>query len=393
VTWRNTQGNGQGKTESAMIDFASALYLGLQHPAAQLDDYAALTTGTPASLAAAPLANRLAAQAAALQGCEAGLVAPSTLHLAIDVFDRLARTHALVADEALYPVMRWGLERAVGLGVPVAWFRHGDLSDLAQRLTKRRSARPPAVMTDATRIEGGIVPIGRYLKLVSRHGGLIVVDHSQMLGLMGERPAMRHPWGHGGGGAVRYAGLAPAQPVLLFASWAKAFGAPLATLCGPDALVREIARDGPTQSHCSAASQVALLAGLNALEINRREGAQLRAGLLLLLRHLHAGLRWLVRNCLSDLQVSRRDHPLQQMHLDTTERTLALHAGLRSSGFRTALLRQHQGRYALAIVIRANHCVADIDALLSAMAALAVRLPGTGHVTASRSSMEERQHV
>ena len=259
-----------------MIDFASALYLGLRHPADQLGDYAALTTGYPASLAAAPLARRLAADAAALQGCEAGMVAPSTLHLAIDVFEQLGRTHALIADEALYPVMRWGLERVRGLGAPVAWFRHGDLADLARRIRDhrlRRRGRPPAVIADATRLAGLPLPLARYLTLVRRHGGLIVIDHSQMLGLMGAAASPRQPWGSGGGGALRHAGCDPAQPVLLVASWAKAFGAPLATLCGPAALVQAIARDGPTQTHSSAASEVALRAGLRALEINRMAGA------------------------------------------------------------------------------------------------------------------------
>lgn len=94
-----------------MIDFASGLYLGLRHPAREAGDYAALTTGHPAALAASPLMRPLAAQAAALQGAQAGLVGTSTLHLAIDAFERLGRSHALFADDALYPVMRWAAER------------------------------------------------------------------------------------------------------------------------------------------------------------------------------------------------------------------------------------------------------------------------------------------
>lgn len=378
-----------------MIDFASALYLGLRHSAAQLGDYAALTTGYPASLVAAPLARRLAAGAAALQGCEAGMVAPSTLHLAIDVFEHLGRTHALIADEALYPVMRWGLERIRGLGVPVAWFRHGDLADLARRIRLRRRGRPPAVIADATRLAGVPVPLARYVALVRRHGGLIVIDHSQMLGLMGASPSPRQPWGSGGGGALRHAGGDPAQRVLLLASWAKAFGAPLATLCGPAALVQAIARDGPTQTHSSAASEAALRAGLHALEINRVAGAALRARLWQRMRRLQAGLRWLARGCLPDLHAPPRDHPLQHVRLATAERTMALHAGLRDAGFRTALLRQFDGRHALAVIVRANHRRADIDALLAAMTRLAPQLPDAARQARRLSStpMEEPQHV
>ncbi|MGO4328652.1 aminotransferase class I/II-fold pyridoxal phosphate-dependent enzyme [Cupriavidus sp. 2TAF22] len=378
-----------------MVDFASALYLGLAHPASRIGGFAALTTGMPAALGASPQAGRLALQAAALQGSEAGLVAPSTLHLAIDVFDRLARTHVLIADDALYPVMRWGLERVAGLGTPVSWFAHADLAGMLARLRRMRQrhpARAPAVITDATRREGAVVPLARYLAPVAACGGVLVVDHSQVLGLLGRQPSARHPWGHGGGGILRYAGLGAAQPVLLLASWAKAFGAPLASLCGPAALIAEIARDGPTQSHCSAASEAALLAGLDALATNRREGDALRLRLLQRVHHLRAGLHWLARAALPDLQATLPTHPMQQIWLGAPERTLALHAELRAGGFRTALLRRPEGRYVLAVIVRASHGIDEIDALLATMATLVRQLPPCRAVPHA-PCLEEQQHV
>ncbi|HEY1610102.1 MAG TPA: aminotransferase class I/II-fold pyridoxal phosphate-dependent enzyme [Paraburkholderia sp.] len=376
-----------------MLDFASALYLGMRHPSAQTGGYDALTTGTPAALASAPLANQLAARAAALQGCEAGVVAPSTLHLAVDVFDRLGRTHALIADDALYPVTRWGLQRVMGLGVPVDWFRHGDCADLTRRILQRRLAKPPAVIADATSADGAPAPLARYLALVRGHGGLVAIDQSQLLGLLGERASPAHPWGFGGGGVLRHAALDPFEPILLIASWAKAFGAPLATLCGPLALVGAIARDAPTQTHCSAASQSAMLAAMNALAINEQRGDALRATLLQRISRLERGLRWLARTRVPDLRALRRQHPLQQLRLGSAERTLALHAGLRASGLRTALLRECGPGYTLAVVTRANHGTADIDALIAAIAAIAPRLPGAPHAAAPAATMEEREHV
>ncbi|BBU31044.1 hypothetical protein BTHE68_47780 [Burkholderia sp. THE68] len=378
-----------------MIDFASALYLGMRHPAGALGGWEALTTGLPAALAAAPLARRVAADAAALQGTEAGMVGASTLHLAIDAFDRLGRTHALIADDALYPVMRWALERMMGRGVPVAWFRHGDAADLARRLARRASARPPAVVTDATVGDGAPAPIARYVDAVRREGGLVLVDHSQVLGLTGERAAPRSPWGQGGGGALRHAALpAPSrQPVLLLASWAKAFGAPLATLCGPAALINDIARDGPAQSHCSPASAVALLAALDALAINRRAGARLRLRLLHRLHRLHDGLRALAACAVPDLHLSGRWHPLQRLCFASDERALALHAGLSACGIRTALLRQRGGGYALIVIARTDHRTADIDALLDAIASLAPSLPGARRSAPRINAYKEIEHV
>jgi len=369
-----------------MIDFASALYLGLAHPAACPGRYTSLTTGVPAALAAAPLAGELAARAAALQGCEAGVAAPSTLHLAIDVFDRLGRTHTLVADDGLYPVMRWGLERARGLGAPLAWFTHGNLAELVRTLgavIPQQPARPPAIITDATLRTGATVALPAYLAAAAAHGGLVVIDHSQVLGVLGERPHAREPWGHGGGGVLVHAGIAPARPVLLVASWAKAFGAPLATLCGPAALIGDIVRDGPTQLHCSAASQAALLAGLDAIDANRRDGAVLRRKLFRFVHRLRDGLARLARTALPDLAGTLPLHPMQQIRLGAPARTLALHAGLWARGFRTALLRQAGGQYAMAVIVRADHRAHDIDDLLTAMAALARPLPRRSRTTST----------
>ncbi|CAM2156235.1 Pyridoxal phosphate-dependent aminotransferase family protein [Pararobbsia alpina] len=377
-----------------MFDFASALYLGLRHPSTQTGRYDALTTGTPAALAVAPLANALTPRVARLQGCEAAMLAPSTLHLAIDTFDRLARTHALIADEALYPVMRWGLERAMGMGVPVAWFHHGDAFDVARRIRRRQRRKPPAIIADATCIEGTPTPVTAYLELARTQGGLIVLDQSQVLGLLGEHPSTTCPWGHGGGGVLPYMGIAPREPVLLLSSWAKAFGAPLATLGGPAELVNAVARDGPTQTHCSAASQSAMQAAMNALAINERAGERLRATLHQRLTRLEQGLRWLARTSLPDLHTLRRHHPLQQIRLGSGERTMALYTGLRLRGFRTALLHPAGNGYAVAVVVRADHGASAIDALVGAMAAVAPRLPPAAFtVLNAPTAIEEDEHV
>ncbi|MDH6153319.1 MULTISPECIES: aminotransferase class I/II-fold pyridoxal phosphate-dependent enzyme [Paraburkholderia] len=378
-----------------MIDFASGLYLGLRHPAREAGDYAALTTGHPAALAASPLMRPLAAQAAALQGAQAGLVGTSTLHLAIDAFERLGRSHALFADDALYPVMRWAAERMAGNGASVAWFGHGDAGSLARRLAEAPHSRPPAIVTDATVGDGALAPIGRYVSEARRHAGLVLIDQSQVLGLLGMRPGPRSPWGHGGGGVLRHLGLsAPAsESVLLLASWAKAFGAPLATLCGPAPLIEQIARDGPTQVHCSPPNQASLLAALGALEINQRSGARLRRRLLDRLQRLRRGVRALAASVLPDLCAPDSVHPLQRLRLANRARTLALHAGLSECGMRTALLRQRANRYVLAVIVRADHEAADIDALLAAMAGLAPRLPGAARSAAGARLFKEIDHV
>lgn len=137
-----------------MIDFTFALYLGLHHPSASLPGWAELTTGRPAALASPPGSARVAAGLAALVGCEAGTLAPSTLHLFLDLPALLpSRGAAVWLEEGSYPVARWGAERARALGVPVRAFPHRDPEALTRALW---SSLPPGAA--AVVIVDGVSP-------------------------------------------------------------------------------------------------------------------------------------------------------------------------------------------------------------------------------------------
>ena len=69
-----------------MLDFLSCAYLGLRHASSELSGWPALTTGRPAALGGAALADLAARELAHLQGMEDGIAAASTLHLAVDIF-------------------------------------------------------------------------------------------------------------------------------------------------------------------------------------------------------------------------------------------------------------------------------------------------------------------
>ena len=68
-----------------MLDFTSALYLGLHHPTLSLRPWSQLSLGVPAALISPPGARELAQQLATLQGCERGVLGASTFHLFWDL--------------------------------------------------------------------------------------------------------------------------------------------------------------------------------------------------------------------------------------------------------------------------------------------------------------------
>src|SRR5215469_12818529 len=117
-----------------MLDFASALYLGMRHPSRSLRPWSSLTAGVPAVLAEVPQSRHVAQEIAVLEGCKAGTLGTSTLHLFWDVFGILAGKRARIyVDAGAYPTARWGVERAAARGAMVRNFRHHD-ADALRRL-------------------------------------------------------------------------------------------------------------------------------------------------------------------------------------------------------------------------------------------------------------------
>ena len=96
----------------AVVDFTSALYLGCTHEGGEELTKEPLTLGKPSALEEPPGGSTLAAQVARLVGFPAGLAAPSTLHLFWDLSTVLGAEVEFFADQGLYPIGRWGLERA-----------------------------------------------------------------------------------------------------------------------------------------------------------------------------------------------------------------------------------------------------------------------------------------
>ena len=342
-----------------MIDLSSSLYLGLRHGCGTAPRWTRLTTGVPAALAVAPEAAVVADGLAGLIGTKAATLAPSTLHAFWDLFLAM-EARQIHVDAGTYPIGQWGAQRARCAGAAVAGFRHHDPAAL-RRAVAAAGGRGPVVLTDGLCPGcGGVAPIGDYLAVVRSAGGLVVVDDTQALGVLGA-PAPGHPYGRGGGGTARWWQVGDAR-LIVVASLAKGFGVPVAVVAGSQVTVRRYEARSETRVHCSPPSNAHLSAAAHALRCNAARGDSLR-------RHLaHLVTRFRTALERRGVPLERGLFPIQTMPSGTGADLRAVHRRLGDLGIQTVLHRQRCGRGpALSFIFTAAHREADIDRTVRAL--------------------------
>jgi 8-amino-7-oxononanoate synthase len=341
-----------------MVDFTSALYLGWRHPSDSVGSWEALTLGQPSALHEPPGAESVAADLARLQGCEAGALLPSTLHLFWDLFAMLARGNTVILrDAGAYPVGRWGIERAKALGAGVRSFPHHDATVLERLVGEATRQRlQPIVVSDGYCPRcGEVAPIGIYSELARRSGGYLVIDDTQGLGILGDNPDAVSPYGSGGGGSLRWHRTFGPH-IITCSSLAKGFGVPVAVLAGDGALIDRFRRESETRVHCSPPSVAVVRAARSALTANRSSGDALRRCLV----HLVARLRtYLIA---AGLRPSGQlPFPVQTV-VSARGRTTLLHEQLLGAGIVGLLTRTCKAlTTSLTLVVTTRHRLAEIE--------------------------------
>lgn len=347
-----------------MIDFTSALYLGLHHPSWELRPWSEFTTGVPAALDSPLDAEVVAHQLATLQGCEKGVLGTSTLHQFWDLFGMMARSRvAIYVDAGLYPIGRWGVERAAARGVPAHDFPHHDAEELRRRLKRDAQSRVrPLVVADSFCPGcGKSAPLAAYLDCVQTFGGQLVLDDTQALGIFGHSPGPDAPYGRGGGGMLRRS-QAGGPEVLVISSLAKAFGAPVAVLCGSTIAVENFEANSETRMHCSPPSIAAVRAAEHALAVNRTHGDALRFRL----AKSVTGFRHRAEQ--AGFQFSGGLFPVQTLAPSPEADAVRLHQRLLQRGIRTVLhyARNRRG-IRISFLITARHTPGEIDLAVEAL--------------------------
>jgi 8-amino-7-oxononanoate synthase len=340
-----------------VTDFSSALYLGIEHGSRQLAGWDRLTVGTPAALESPPGAARVERDLAALVGCEQALVATSTLHIFLDLLPIVSRPGVgLFVDDCLYPIARWGVERTAALGTPVATFRRHDVKALWQTIANSESRRPVVVADGFCPACGTAAPLRAYVECVAARDGLVVIDDTQALGILGNAPGPGARYGSGGGGSMSLAQIRDCR-VVVVSSLAKAFGAPVAVLAGSRELISDFTKLSSTRMHCSPPSVAAIAAAANALRINRRHGDELRSRLADRVSRFRLGL--------GTLAASPGLFPVQHVRLPARTDPVRLHAQLWRRGIHAVLSRgRGRNRARVGFLLTALHEDRDIDQAL-----------------------------
>jgi 8-amino-7-oxononanoate synthase len=347
-----------------VLDFTSALYLGLQHSSSSLRPWQRLTTGAPAALVEPAPGIQIERALAELQGCEAAILGTSTLHLAWDLFGLLTEKPVTIfMDAGVYPITRWGVQRAAMRGAAVRAFPHYDPNALARKLAAASSNRRPVIVTDGFCPNcGRVAPLAEYFALARRGAGLLVVDDTQALGVLGHSPSAAMPYGRGGGGSLRWSGIGGPQ-TLVFNSLAKGFGAPLAALAASAAWIRKFREKSLTRVHCSPPSIAALRAAEHALALNHARGDALRSRLASAVLHFRRRLREV------GLAAEQWLFPVQTLAQVRGPEASALHERLLGAGVAAVLHQGDQTRAArISFIINRRHRFEEIDAAVSFIA-------------------------
>jgi 8-amino-7-oxononanoate synthase len=344
-------------------DFTSALYLGLRHATRMLRPWAALTTGAPAAVRPVPGAAAVAQRLARLQGCEAATLVPSTLHAAWDVGALVdPRRDAIHFDAEIYPILGAAVSRAAARGVIVHCFAHGAPAALERAL--RGDERRAVVLIDGLCPAcGGAAPLPAYLRAARRHGGVLVVDDTQAIGILGSHGGSVPEWGRGGGGSLRFHGLVGAPDVLVIASLAKALGVPVAAVSGSRSAVAEYEARSDARVHSSPVSSADVHALECALAVNDCSGEALRR------RAADAVQRW--RSALRGLGIRTAGESLPVQALPPLPRRDAarLHRHLERSDVHAIAQSWAGGAQGRIVFLLGAHTTrADIAAAVSALA-------------------------
>ena len=278
---------------------------------------------------------------------------------------------AIYMDAGVYPIARWGIERATARGVPVHPFPHDDAAALHSLLRQNRNSRlRPVAVTDGFCPGCGVhAPIAAYLESVRAYRGQLIIDDTQALGIFGHSTGADAPYGLGGGGSLRRWNVSD-EDVIVISSLAKGFGVPMAVMAGSQTMIARFEQRSETRVHCSPPSIATLHAAELALNVNDEQGDALRMRLAQRVRHFRRRLAQIGFAAAGGL------FPVQTLKHTRGLEAIDLHEQLLSHGIKTVLHGGRNGnRPCISFIITARHRADEIDRAIDILQQSIAQLP------------------
>jgi 8-amino-7-oxononanoate synthase len=233
-------------------------------------------------------------------------------------------------------------------------YRHLDLEDLGKRLASS-SAAVKLVATDSVfSMDGDIAPLPGILRLCESHDAWLLVDDAHGVGVLGER-------GHG---ALEHFRLASPRLVYM-ATLGKALGGYGAFVAGTSDVCEFMVQRARTLIYSTALPPMAAAVAIAAMDLIDDEPERIAS-----LRGRIADFRAAAAG--AGLKPSASTTAIQPLVIGESAATVAASARLAQRGFLVPAIRPPtvpEGTARLRVSLCAEHALADIESLVSALAA------------------------
>lgn len=358
-----------------LINFCSNDYLGLSlHPAvraafvAAADRYGVGAGASHLVTGHGPEHEALEQALAAFTGRDRALVFSTGWMANEGVIRALAGRHDLICQDRLNHASL--LDGALATGAELWRYPHGDVAALAARLAEQGKTKPTLIVTDAVfSMDGDIADLPALVATARANEALLMIDDAHGFGILG-------PEGQGTAAAF---GLSQDDVPVLIGTFGKALGTFGAFVAGSELLIDYLVQCARPYIYTTALPPAVAAATRASLEVLTREPER-RAALQARIRQWREGAAQLGLTVLPSVT------PIQPVILGSAERALRWSRALEAAGLLVAAIRPPTVPAATArlrITLTAEHSAADVERLLTALAALQREDPAVvGHAGA-----------
>ena len=217
---------------------------------------------------------------ARLVGSPDTVLFPTVTLVHIGVLPLLAtRSDSLILDRGSHHSLHEAAELVAARGASMRSFDHSDLTTLEHALVGCQG-RPVIAMNGVFSMTGSVPDVAEIVRLSEPYDALIYLDDAHGFGLLGRRTGRDDPYGSGGGGLGVHLGLDYSR-VIYVGGLSKAFSSMAAFVSCADQQQRALYERASTSIYSGPVPVASLATALAGLEVNQREGDDIR-------RHLHS---------------------------------------------------------------------------------------------------------